>query len=86
MARFTGYSCSDLGNVCKEAAMAPIKDLMTMFTSSNDNDEATLSSSLDTVAMDSASVSVRRISSQDFIKALEVVRPTATDQQEFAGA
>ena len=85
-----GYSCSDLGNVCKVAAMAPIKDLMAKITFGGDGSTGDsccqhLGAAGGTLSWaDPSSMHIRKICQQDFITALRSVRPTTLDQHEFS--
>lgn len=64
---FVGYSCSDLGGVCKEAAMAPVREIMQNLPSDGTRQLLRL----------------RKLLFSDFSAAAAMVRPTAVDQASY---
>ena len=81
-----GYSCSDLGSVCKEAAMAPIKELMASGWSGEDLMVASGGCTQQEEGGWGRAVRLRKLCLRDFSAAIEMIRPSAVDQADYAAA
>lgn len=88
----TGYSCSDLACVCKNAAMLPVRELLSKYAAHKtthlpDTPQGNEKAAAWTEAEVSNAMLMscpRALSLQDFKTALIVIKPTSVDQATFA--
>lgn len=81
-----GYSCSDLAAVCRDAALCPVRELMERcprFVAASPSDEENIDTEQQHKKV-TDTFELRKLTLEDFIRAMERCRPSGEDQNTFA--